>query len=253
MPRPKSSFKLYLDETGVPTPQVTNGFPYFILSGAIVNGFQGEYLKTKADQIKFKYWGHTDIVFHSQEIGKKINDFSILNTPSTESAFHNDLLSFLGRNHVKLIVVAVDKKKAAKLNWNTKTLYENAAKEILEFFITFLKSKNARGQIIIESSGIKDISFLNKYSHYLSHGLPSAGLNHKDIKDVLTSLSFVSKKNFDIETQIADLLAYPAGSYCLDKDNIKKITPGSYEDKICCILKTKLFPVSSKDSFIFIP
>ena len=60
------------------------------------------------------------------------------------------------------------------------------------------------------------------------------------MKKILTSISFVSKNNQDIETQIADLLAYPAGYSCLVTDGTKAIVPNSYEDNLCKILSAKI-------------
>lgn len=249
----KTSYKLYLDETGVPNPKVVY-FPYFILSGVLVNRFQNEYLKIRADQVKFKYWGHTNIVFHSREIGRRENDFSILKNPKIEVDFHDDLVNFLTKNDIKSVVVAVNKKLAAENGWNEKAIYENAADEIIKFFIAFLEKKQSRGQIIIESANtIKDIAFLKKYSYYLSNGLAPLNLTPLDVKNRLTSISFVSKRNFDIETQIADLLAYPAGYKCMCEDGLKEIIQDSYEDKILALLKQKLITIGSQNSFVRLP
>jgi len=251
----KKLYKLYLDETGIPNPKSGSGyFPYFILSGVLVNSFQAEFLKIRADQVKFKYWGRTNIVFHSREIGKRENDFSILKNPNIESEFHGDLVNLLTRNDVKIVIVAVNKKFAVGVGWNEKAIYESAADEIIKFFIEFLKKKQSRGQIIIESAGtVKDIAFLKKYSYYLSNGFRDLGLTHIDIKDVLTAISFVSKRNFDIETQIADLLAYPAGYQCMREDGLREIIPGSYEDKMYGVLQNKLITIGSRNSFIKLP
>jgi len=248
-------YRLYLDETGIPSLKTPSYYsPYFILSGILVNQNQNDFLKITADRIKFKYWNNINIVFHSREIGKRENNFSILKDPKIEANFHNDLVNFLTQNQVKAIIVAVDKKSALASGWEDKDIYEKAADEIIRFFIEFLNNKKSRGHITIESaSTIKDIAFLKKYSFYLSNGLSSLNLNPKDIKDLLTAISFVSKRNFDIETQIADLLAYPAGYKCMCQDGSKQAIPNSYEDRICNVLQQKLITIGSKNSFIRLP
>lgn len=251
----KTSYQLYLDETGIPNPITpANHLPYFILSGLLVNVFQNENLKIRAGQVKFKYWGRTDIIFHSREIGKREGDFAILKDPVIEAEFHNDLVNFMTNQSTKTIIVAVNKNSAVSAGWNEKMVYENAADMMISFFIEFLQKRRARGKIIVESSNtVKDIAFLKKYSYYLSNGFPSLGLSNSDIKDLLTAISFVSKRNFDIETQIADLLAYPASYRCLCDDGLKTMIPNSYEDRMCNVLQSKLVVINSKNSFIKLP
>lgn len=249
-----SLYKLYLDETGTIGKTPKGYFPYFILSGIAINSFQAEYLKVKADQIKFKYWGKTDIVFHSKEIGKRENDFAILKDPQVEANFHNDLVNFLNKNHAKSIIVSVNKEKAFSLGWNSMDIFEKAASAMIEFFIEFLNKKKSRGQIFVESADAgKDVSFLKKYTYYLSRGLPSMDLSPMDIKELLTSVSFVSKRNFDIETQIADLFAYPAGNECMVNDGAKKRISNSYEDKMCGVIQSKLINIKGRTSFLHMP
>ena len=67
----------FIDELGSASPKSIQSKLY-ILSGIMVTSQSRDRLKIMADQIKFKYWGKTDIVFHSREIGRKEGDFSIL-------------------------------------------------------------------------------------------------------------------------------------------------------------------------------
>lgn len=252
-------YKLYLDESGTPGIPVVGSFPYFILSGIIIKVNQSERLKIEADKIKFKYWSespagtHRGLVFHSREIGRRENDFSLLKDPVIEQKFHKDLFNFLHGSGVKCIIVAVDKEKAAKQGWDVKDIYQKGTDEIIRMFIEFL-SKKGSGEVIIESAGTqKDIIFYKNYIHYLANGMVSIGLTQKDMKKTLTSISFVSKNNFDIETQIADLLAYPAGYKCLVDNRKKEIIPNSYEEKMCAIMNNKLINIGNRKSFINLP
>ena len=241
-------FKLYLDESGTPALGGYNpSFPYFILSGFIVDGEKAEKLKTRADQVKFKYWGRTNVVFHSREIGRRENDFSILKDPDVERIFHKDLSQFLIGSSGRSIIATVDKRKAVKLGWKERDIYRNTSNEILKFFIEYLYSRNDNGQIIIESAGTeRDVLFYKEYIHFLSHGVVALGLDHRKTKHILTSISFVSKNNQDIEAQVADLLAYPAGYKCLVAEGAKVAVPNSYEDNMCQILDAKILKFTNK-------
>ena len=245
-------FKLYLDESG--TPNLNGGnpkFPYFILSGFIVNEEQARNLKTKADQVKFKYWGRTNVVFHSREIGRRENNFSILKNPAMEQDFHKDLSQFLVANGGKSIIVVVHKGKAKSAGWKDGDIYKKTSSEMLKFFIEYLYAKNDKGQIVIESAGTKkDIAFYKEYIYFLANGVRELGLDHQKTKQILTSISFVSKNNNDIEEQIADLLAYPAGHNCLVAEGIRTIVLNSYEDNMCKILDTKILRFVNKKTGI---
>ena len=87
---------LFIDELG--SAERNESFSkHYILVGCLANKTSREMLKIKADQIKFKYWGKTDIVFHSREIGRKINDFKIFNDKVLFHGFQKDLFLFIVR------------------------------------------------------------------------------------------------------------------------------------------------------------
>lgn len=243
--------RLYIDESGA--PELTHHDKNYTLCGIIVRPYQADSLKIKADQIKYKYWNDTNIVFHSVEIGQMKNDFSILNNPTIKKDFYKDLLFFLNSGTYKVIIVSVNKEKASKQGLDSKQIHEMAYDEMIMFFISFLAKEKLKGQIHMETSGGKDVNFHKRFISYLSHGLPSLSLTHSDVKELLTSISFVSKNNHDIETQLADLFAYPATRYFLHTEGTKALITNSYEEKVSNILKLKLIDVKGKKSLIRIP
>lgn len=244
-------YKLYIDESGA--SELSHHDKNYTLCGIIVQPYQAEELKIKANQIKFKYWTDTDIVFHSVDIGQMNNSFAILNNPITKKDFHKDLISFLNNGNYKVIVVSINKDKAMREGWDSKKVQDRAFDEMIEFFISFLASKQLKGQISMESSGGRDVNFHKRYTRYLSHGLPSFSLSNADTKKILTSISFVSKNNHDIETQLADLFAYPAIRKILHSESIKPLVIGSYEEKVSNILGVKLIDINGRKSLIRLP
>lgn len=66
-------------------------------------------------------------------------------------------------------------------------------------------------------------------------------VDHKYIKEILTSISFVTKHNYDIEEQISDIFAYAACCKYMQDCGQKKFSKDSYESKIIKILELKLF------------
>ena len=74
----KSVFKLYIDELGMSHPKSYDISPYYILLGCIIDERYQADLEQHANHIKFKYWGRTDVVFHSADFQKWFHlNFSI--------------------------------------------------------------------------------------------------------------------------------------------------------------------------------
>ncbi|MFH1566016.1 MAG: DUF3800 domain-containing protein [bacterium] len=228
---------LFVDESGQSNPKTQNSGTY-ILSGCVVDSHNRESLSIEANQIKFKYWDRTNIIFHSREIGRKEGEFSILKDPKIQTSFEKDLFHFLNRGNYKTFFIVVDLKKAKARNWNEDKVHQDTTRLILKYFIlALLASDNCRGRVIVESAtSKKDFYFHKAASYYLSVGLPELKIYHQRIQDVLTEISFVTKKNHDIEEQIADLLAYSAR---LKFENRKPTN--KYEFKIKKVLDNKLF------------
>ncbi len=235
---------LYLDENG--SPDTNDRSQNYTLCGVVVNEYQSEKLKISADQIKFKYWNNTDIVFHSVDIGLQTGDYAILKNPTIKKDFLRDMTIFLSSGDYRCIVISIDKKKAISKGWNSNKIRDYASDKMIECFIEFLAQKKFSGSICLESAGQKDLAFYHRYMYYLSHGFVGLNLNHTDVKKLLTSISFVSKKNHDIETQLADLFAYPATCHFLSLEGVKPLIRGSYEEKMCNILNAKIVDVRTQ-------
>jgi len=72
----KIQYKLFIDELGTANIKDEKSGLY-ILAGCSINEIECQNIKILADQIKFKYWGHTNIVFHSRDIGRRKGNFKI--------------------------------------------------------------------------------------------------------------------------------------------------------------------------------
>lgn len=238
------TYKLYLDENG--SPDINHKSQNYTLCGIVVNQYQSEKIKIKADQIKFKYWNHTNIVFHSAEIGRENGDYEILKNPIIKKDFFRDMIHFLNNGEYRCIVISIDKTKAISKGWNSDKIRDYSSDKMIECFIEFLVQKKSSGSVYFESTGKGDFYFYNRYMYYLSHGIADLDLSQFDIKKLLTSISFVSKKNHDIETQLADLFAYPATCHFLNIEGVKLLIRKSYEEKMCNILNAKIVDVRTQ-------
>lgn len=238
------TYSLFIDELGSSNPKDERS-PCYVLSGCLLPEFRQQDLKNKADQIKFKYWGKTNIVFHSREIGRQAGDFSMLKDEVRKKEFYKDLFNFLSTGFYQMLFIVVDKERAREQGWRQDKVYRETTREIVNSFLrTLLVRGNVRGRIIAESATAeKDIYLQKALSFFLAHGIKDLSVNYAQIQNILTSICFVTKKNLDIEEQIADLLAY--GIVCsLQKKSKSRIFPkDSYEERIITIAENKKFMV----------
>ncbi len=138
----------------------------------------------------------------------------------------------------KMFFAIVDKEKTKKLGWDETKIYKETAKSMIRNFILILLSHDSRGEVVIESATAeKDFYFHRALGYFLSEGLTVPKVSYKKVQETITSISFVSKKNHDIEEQIADLFAYAIKCKYLKK----KIKKNSYEEIMLRILNKKIF------------
>lgn len=238
-------YKLFIDELGVANPKVKQSEVY-ILSGCSIDSRERLNIKIWADHIKFKYWGRTDIVFHSREIGRKENDFKIFKNKKLFEEFMSDLESFILHSNFKMFFVIIDKEKAIKENWNQDKIFKESSNGMVKNFLLAMLSNDSNGKIVVESAGAeKDFYFHKTLGYYLSGGVPELKVDYKKIQETVTSISFVTKNNYDIEEQLADLFAYASKCkyFVKKKKNFKK---GAYEDMMISLLNKKIFKIPIK-------
>jgi hypothetical protein len=227
---------LYIDESGNASPKSTAS-PYYILCGVMITTGESIELKNKADHVKFKYFDRTNIILHSRDIGRGDGDFKILAKNNTINQFRSDVINLLRQGKYQLISVLVDKSRIPK-NWNEKSIYKLTAETIIKDFIqALLAQPNCKGKILIESAtSEKDFYYHKSAVKFLSAGIKELRIPFNEVQDKLTEISFVTKKNNDIEEQIADLLTYGIRV----KYNSKK-SPSSYDKKLIEVVNEKLF------------
>lgn len=242
MPVTHKYLNLFIDELGTPSPQ-SKTQPIYILSGVLLTESVRQRLEINSNQVKFKYWNRTDIVFHSRDISRKQGEFAILRDEEISKNFEKDLLQFLSHGRYSLFSVVVDKNKIPK-NWNEIAIYKRTSREIIKNFIFALLAQKARGKLIIESATAeKDFYYHKSAGYFLSNGFPTYKITYSEIQNVLTEISYVTKKNNDIEEQIADLLAYGVR---LKYETTRKNSLTDYEERLVKIVEDKLFKINPK-------
>ena len=197
-------FTIFLDESGWADLKAVTESPYYTVCGVVIKENCRVSIKKDLEKIKEKYFGSKNYILHSVRLRrdlakkhKKIRDFAV------------DLEKLLKSHNFFLLISVVDKAKAIKYSWINKTVYDRVYEDILGNLIKFLKARKSVGHIYAEASTVhQDIFIYNNFFTYISNGLPSLSITPSDVKQHLTSLTYVTKLNNDAEQQIADLFGY---------------------------------------------
>lgn len=236
-------FDLFIDESGVANP-LDKKTEIYVLCGCAVEKDQRIVLKTRADQIKFKYWGRTNVLFHSRDIGLQRGDYEqFKKQKAIYIEFLHDLFIFLKEFQYTIFVVVVDKQIARTKGWNGAKIIQETAHRVFYHYIVWLLSRGGdQGKITIESAtSEQDQYYLREFSYFLSPGATEFAIDYRKVQTMITSVSFVTKNNSDIEEELADIFAFAARCKYLRLSGKETYKVGTYEDRIIRVLDRKLF------------
>jgi len=196
----------------------------FVLSAVLVPESFRSRLLNKSIKIKKKFFKDEEIVFHSRDMSRKKGPFSILRDPKTETAFWSEFVSVLNNKDISLIFIITNKTKAVKLGWQPKTILKRSYLRLLELFLIQLNKNKNKGKIIAESDPSQDIYLIEAHNTHQAQ--------NQSYRNNVTSISLVSKSNFDSEVQIADALAGRIFSKVAIKKKVEKIKARLVERKL---------------------
>ena len=218
-----NNYSIFIDESGMSNPKTWKESPYFSLIGLMINDSHRDKFKKELNIIKQKYFNDENYVFHGAEI---VRDLHLKNQLEH---FCSDLKKFLKQNNFFLFFINIDKKKALDKSWESSTILAKSYKLIIDNLIKFLIAKDYKGRINSEASYVEQDIFLYKsFFHYLANGISELSITPDDVKQHLTSISFVTKINNDPEEQIVDLYGVCGKTHAqiLDKSvKLDKLNP----------------------------
>ena len=236
-------FDLFVDESGVSNP-LDKQTQIYVLCGCAVANDKRNALKTRADQIKFKYWGRTNILFHSRDMGLRLGDYEQFKKNKAQyTALLHDLFNFLNEFQYTIFVVVVDKQIARIKGWNGPKIIRETAHRLMYHFIVWLLGRGGdHGKITIESAtSERDQYYLREFSYFLSPGATEFAIDYRKVQSMITSISFVTKNNSDIEEELADIFAFSARCKYLRQSGKETYKVGTYEDRVIRVLDRRLF------------
>lgn len=213
-------YQLYLDESGDHGLTTLNhDFPVFLLCGVLVSEIEYIRLRDALNNIKSKFWGQKEVIFHSRDIRKCDKEFSILFNLETKKDFYERLNMVVTDVDYTVISSAIQKDKYIRnFGLLSNDVYELALSFIIErsiFFLDSIKECEKELKIIIEKRGIKEDKKLDEhFQRLLARG--TAFVSAERLKKYNITISFKSKRENINGLQLADLIAYPLARHVIE-------------------------------------
>ena len=195
-------YLLFADET-----KPTKYNPYFCFSGISVSRqYYENILIQQINQLKKKHFGTTDIIFHFADMKKNRKEFTIFQDETKRSLFWDEFVEIIKVSNIDIIGIYFDNDKMTEIYPDSPySNYDIGFYALLDNYMHYLKTKNAYGQICIESRTFKENAYLQKtFYEYIANG--SMYYSPKDTNHYLASLGFVIKGDNCIGLQIADIV-----------------------------------------------
>jgi hypothetical protein len=197
----------YFDESGDHGLQnIDADFPIFVLCGCLFR--KDDYRRHDLpafSQLKFEYFGHDAVVFHSRDIRKQIGAFQVLMDARFRTSFMDAIATFYRQSSCTLIAAAI-RKDAHKTRYATPDdPYEISLLFCLERLYACLKDRNDhRGTTVcvFEKRGDKEDNKLAAEFERICAGANRWGA-------LPFRIVFASKQTNMAGLQVADLAAYP--------------------------------------------
>ncbi len=211
---PQSSYIAYFDESGDHgLVNIDANFPVFVLCGCVFH--IPTYLTTDLGRfsgIKFAYFAHDAVVFHSREIRKQLGPFQILSNAATRANFMNDIAAFYQNSAFTIIAAGIDKVAHKRQYKYPADPYGISLLFCLERLYGHLKDKGEDGHsvtCVFERRGDNEDNALAAEFASICAGANQWG-------PLPFRMVFASKQTNMPGLQIADLAAYPIARHIMN-------------------------------------
>ncbi|NBD35010.1 MAG: DUF3800 domain-containing protein [Chloroflexi bacterium] len=209
-------YVMFVDETGDHNlKHIDDHFPLFCLCGCVFEKtYYHQVARPYVDDLKMRFWGATDIIFHSRDIRKQQGRFRFLRDHDRRSEFYNAINEMMEHLDFTIIVVAILKREhLSHYGDNAKHPYHLALEFMLERFALMVGDGEvgSDGHIIAESRGkVEDCLLKEEFFR-----LKKRGSFYQSFEAITTLWTEKKRKNI-AGLQIADLVAYPIARKVLD-------------------------------------
>lgn len=175
--------------------------------------------------MKFKYWGHCDVILHEHDIRKSMTgDWSLLNDSNTRQAFLNDISDLMDASPFQVIACVINKQELIRYQ-TPENPYELAMLFCMERLNNWLLLKNQQYQTIqiqFEARGKTEDAELELEFRRICDNASSTIISNTDFSKIDYRIGFLDKKSNSVGLQIADLIARPIGLHVLRPEQQNK-------------------------------
>ena len=215
-----SDYIVYVDESGDHgLKNIDPQYPIFSLAFCIFK--KADYMRDIApalNEMKFKYWGHCDVVLHEHDIRKSMSgDWSILNDAATRSEFMTDISGLIQTTPFEVIASVINKQDLIRYP-TPRNPYELAMLFCMERLNNWLVRNGQSGkqiQIQFEARGKTEDTELELEFRRICDNAAGTVSSKTDFSNIDYRIKFLDKKSNSTGLQIADLVARPIGLHVL--------------------------------------
>lgn len=204
-------FIVFVDESGDHgLATMDPHYPIFVLAFCLFrkDRYAREIVPALLD-LKFKHFGHDQVILHEREIRKREGDFQILNDPETRTEFHADLDRLVGETRFTLLASVIDKVALNSSYQTPDNPYHLAMAFGLErVYLHLQKATQGTVWFVFEKRGDKEDDDLELQFRRICES--NATGNQLPFK-----IRFASKLSNSSGLQFADLIARPIGRHHL--------------------------------------
>jgi hypothetical protein len=135
-------------------------YPVFVLAFCLFDKEKyAEKITTNITHLKFKYFGHDQVILHEREIRKEEAAFSILRREETRNEFHGDVSGIVREAPLTIFASVIDKRRLKKEHDDPANPYHLAMAFGLERLYMHLSRKgcdDGKLHIVFEERGDKE-------------------------------------------------------------------------------------------------
>lgn len=203
-----SDYIVYVDESGDHSlTHINEEFPVFVLVFCVFRIDQ--YVRRivpAAQQLKFEFFGHDQVILHESEIRRRRQPFELLRDDNLRKRFLGRLSNLVQQAGMVVIAAVIDKRRMANEGGSVNNPYDLALRSCMERTQTFLQDAGASGrttQIVFESRGKSEDEKLSAtFDEVRGSGIATGAMPN-------LRYQFVSKKANSTGLQLADLIVRP--------------------------------------------
>lgn len=212
-----SDYIIYVDESGDHgLSSINEQYPVFVLSFCLFEIEEyTKYIVPRIQQLKFKYFGHDQIIFHEYDIRKQNDDFaSFRKNPELRHQFLEDINSLVTESRFSIFSVLIDKISLKSKYSSPFSPYFIAMQfgiERIYNYLVDLGQKDKRVFFIFEKRGKREDRDVELEFRRIVSGQSNLGTAFNKFPLMDLNIILVDKRSNSSGLQLADLTARPLG------------------------------------------